>query len=86
MGKKWAAASQKPQKCVFCGTPHKACVEHVPSPSPPPRERVGTRWHRDTEMSLQKKSLWWGAALGAQIPPGAAAGKVPVWFLPWVRR
>lgn len=74
-----------PKMCVLRNAPQSmrgAC----PVPVPPPGERVGTRWHRDTEMSLQKKSLWWGAALGAQIPPGAAAGKVPVWFLPWVRR
>lgn len=50
-----------------------------------PKECVSTRWHKDTEMPPQKK-VPVGGALSAQIPPGAAAGTVPFWFLPWARR
>lgn len=52
-----------------------------------PKECVSTRWHKDKEMPPPKKSpCGWGTAPGAQIPPGAAAGTVPFWFVPWARR
>lgn len=48
-----------------------------------PKE-CGTRTRR---CHPQKKSpCGWDTAPGAQIPPGAAAGTVPFWFVPWARR
>lgn len=63
MGKKWAAASQKPQKCAFCGTPHKACVEHVPSPSPPPPGSVWALGGTGTRRCHYKKNPCGGVQL-----------------------
>lgn len=50
-----------PKACVLQDAPRSArgaCF-------PPPRERVGTRWHGDTEMSLQKKIPVVGCSSGS---------------------